>query len=144
MPKLRPWEVETLIYPNGTHGFGASSSPYSTYQFLQNLKGAPKPKNKGQSQSSATRNNTTNQKKDIGKWCEFHNSPTHSTNECWAKQSLVAELKASKSDASSNPESEPEKGKQIIDADPSSIVATTKIQRENPEEGECLFHSQMW
>ena len=25
MPKLRPWEVETPIYPNGTHNFGASS-----------------------------------------------------------------------------------------------------------------------
>ena len=25
MPKLRPWEVETLIYPNGAHSFGASS-----------------------------------------------------------------------------------------------------------------------
>ena len=25
MPKLRPREVETPIYPNGAHGFGASS-----------------------------------------------------------------------------------------------------------------------
>jgi len=25
MPKLRPWEVETPIYPNGAHSFGASS-----------------------------------------------------------------------------------------------------------------------
>ena len=25
MPKLRPWEVETPIYPNGAHNFGASS-----------------------------------------------------------------------------------------------------------------------
>ena len=25
MPKLRPREVETLIYANGTHSFGASS-----------------------------------------------------------------------------------------------------------------------
>ena len=25
MPKLRPWEVETPIYPNGSHSFGASS-----------------------------------------------------------------------------------------------------------------------
>ena len=50
-----------------------------------NSKGAPKLKNKGQGQSGATQKNTTNQKKDIGKWCEFHNSPTHSTNECRAK-----------------------------------------------------------
>ena len=25
MPKLCPWEVETPIYPNGAHSFGASS-----------------------------------------------------------------------------------------------------------------------
>ena len=25
MPKLRPWEVETPIYPHGAHSFGASS-----------------------------------------------------------------------------------------------------------------------
>ena len=25
IPKLRPWEVETPIYPNGAHSFGASS-----------------------------------------------------------------------------------------------------------------------
>ena len=25
MPKLRPWEVETPIYPNRAHSFGASS-----------------------------------------------------------------------------------------------------------------------
>ena len=37
--------------------------------------------------------------------------------------------------------------RQIIDADPTVIVATTTIQLEEPtypEEGEHLFHSQMW
>ena len=98
-----------------------------------------------------TENNTTNPKKDTGKWCEFHNSHTHSTNECRAKHSLVAELKEPESDVLSDPELEPEKGKdkgkKIIDVDPSAIFATTKIQREDPEdpeEGERLFHSQMW
>ena len=94
-------------------------------------KGAPEPQNKGKGQSGVTQNNTTNPKKDTGKWCEFHNSHTHSTNECRAKRSLVAELKEPESDVLSDPESEPEKGKdkgkQIIDADPSAIFATTKI-----------------
>jgi hypothetical protein len=36
---------------------------------------------------------------------------------------------------------------QIIDVDPTAIVATATIQPEeptDPEEGEHLFHSQMW
>jgi hypothetical protein len=59
----------------------------------------------------------------------------------------VAEIK----DKESNPDSESDYeniGKrQIIDAHPTVIVATTTIQPEEPidlEEGEHLFHSQMW
>jgi hypothetical protein len=90
-------------------------------------------------------------KNDTKKWCEFHKSSTHNTSECRAKQSLVAELKASESDACSISKSEPEKGndrgKQIIGAEPNAIVSTTKIQKEEPEypeEVERLFHSKMW
>ena len=63
----------------------------------------------------------------------------------------MAELKALESDACSDPESELDKwngkGKQIIDAKPNVIVAIAKIEKNEPkdqEEGECLFHSQMW
>ena len=60
----------------------------------------------------------------------------------------VVGLKARESNACSDPELEPDKGdgkgKKIIDADPSAIFSTTKLQRgdlEDPEEGECLSHS---
>jgi len=70
-------------------------------------------------------------KKDMGKWCEFHKSSTHNTSECWAKQSLVAELKALESDACSDSKSKPnkgnDKGKQIIDAEHNATVTTTNI-----------------
>jgi hypothetical protein len=59
----------------------------------------------------------------------------------------VAEVKASESDVGSDSESEPERGRQIIDMEPSAIVSTTKLQHgelDEPEEGERLFHSQMW
>jgi hypothetical protein len=59
----------------------------------------------------------------------------------------VAEIK----DKELNPDSESDyenNGKgQIIDADPTAIVATATIQPKeptDPEEGEHLFHSQMW
>jgi hypothetical protein len=59
----------------------------------------------------------------------------------------VAEVKSSESDVGSDSDSEPERGRQIIDMEPSATVATTKLQPsepDEPEEGECLFHSQMW
>ena len=87
----------------------------------------------------------------MGKWCEFRKSPTHNTSECSTKQSLVAKLKASKLDACSDPDSKldknNDKGKQIINAEPSATVANAKIQKNEPEdldEGKHLFHSQTW
>jgi hypothetical protein len=46
----------------------------------------------------------------------------------------VAELKYSELEVDSDFESNPESGKQIIDAKPISIVATTKVQPSEPKE----------
>jgi hypothetical protein len=55
----------------------------------------------------------------------------------------VVEVKDSKSDVGFDYESELEKGRHIIDAEPNAIISTTKIHLGEPdelEEGECLFH----
>ena len=64
---------------------------------------------------------------------------------------MVAELKAFELDACSDSESRPnkgnDKGNQIIDLESNSIVATTNIQKNDPEdveEGECIFQSHIW
>jgi hypothetical protein len=71
-------------------------------------------------------------KKDTKKWCDFHKSPWHNTDECLSKQSLVAEIK----DKESNPNSEfdyENTGKgQIINVDHIAIVTTATIQPEEP------------
>jgi hypothetical protein len=77
----------------------------------------------------------------------FHKIPWHNTDECHSKQSLVAEIKDKELNLDSESDSENTVKRQIIDADPTAIVATATIQPEepiDPEEGECLFHSQMW
>ena len=56
----------------------------------------------------------------------------------------MAKLKVSESDLDFDPVSNMDKGNKIIDVEPSAIVVTTQIQPkylEEPEEGECLFHS---
>jgi hypothetical protein len=45
----------------------------------------------------------------------------------YSKQSLVAEVKASESDAGFDSDSEPERGRWIIDTEPSATIATTKL-----------------
>jgi hypothetical protein len=59
----------------------------------------------------------------------------------------VAEVKSFESDASSDSESEPKRGRQFIDMESSATIATTKVQPsepDEPKEGERLFHSHMW
>jgi hypothetical protein len=99
-------------------------------------KGGLNPQNKGQSKYGKYQDNdskpqekkdTKNKKKDTGKWCDFHKSPWHNTIEFHLKQLLVAEMKASKSYACSDSESELERRRRIIDAELSATVATTKL-----------------
>ena len=66
-------------------------------------------------------------KKDTGKWCNFHKIPQHNIDECCTKQLLAAKMKASYLDLDFESDSDMEKGKQIIDTEPSSTIATTQI-----------------
>ena len=61
-------------------------------------------------------------KKETEKWCELHKSPWHNTDECRAKQSLVAKMKSSELDPDSDSETEPNKGKWIIDAELNATI----------------------
>jgi hypothetical protein len=59
----------------------------------------------------------------------------------------VAKIKAKEPNPGSKYDYENNCKRHIIDIDPTAIVMTTIIQLEeqtNPEEGEHLFHSQMW
>ena len=66
-------------------------------------------------------------KKVTSKWCDFHKIPCHNIDECHTKKSLVANMKDSNLDMDSNSNSKMDKGKQIIDVEPSATIATTKI-----------------
>jgi hypothetical protein len=59
----------------------------------------------------------------------------------------VAKVTTYESDVGYDSGPEPERVRQIIDTEPSATVATTKLhpgEPDEPEEGENLFHSQMW
>jgi hypothetical protein len=59
----------------------------------------------------------------------------------------VVHLKVKYLNPDLNYDSEKNKWKQIIDENPTTTIMTTTIQpkeREEPGEGENLFHSQMW
>jgi hypothetical protein len=86
-------------------------------------------------------------KKNTGKWCDFHKIPWNNTDECHSKKSLVSEIKDKELEPDSESDSKNAGKGHIIDTDPIVIVTTTTIQPKepiDPEEGEHLFHSQMW
>jgi hypothetical protein len=58
---------------------------------------------------------------------------------------MVAKIKDKYPNPNLDPDLENDKRRQIIDAEPTATVTTTTIQpEEDLEEGERLFHSQMW
>jgi hypothetical protein len=104
----------------------------------QNLvKGGPNPQKKGQSKDGKYQDNqskpqakkdTRSKNKDTRKWYDFHKIPWHNTIDCCSKKSLVADVKASESNAGYESESELERGRHIINMEPSATGSTTKLQ----------------
>jgi hypothetical protein len=70
-------------------------------------------------------------KKDTGKWCEFHKIPWHNTDECHSKQSLVVELKEKELEPDSDSDSENNKGKCIIDVEPTATITPQQYNQKN-------------
>jgi hypothetical protein len=109
------------------------------------VKGSPNPQKKGQNKYGNHQDNqsrpqekkeTGKRKKDNMKWFDLHKIPWHNTVDYRSKQSLVDEVKAFESDVGSKYESEPERGRWIIDMEPSATVATTKVQPNELNEPE--------
>jgi hypothetical protein len=67
------------------------------------------------------------QRKISRKWCDLHKIPWHNTVDFHSKKSLVVEAKAFELDVDFDSNSEPERGRKIIDAEPSATIATTKL-----------------
>jgi hypothetical protein len=113
-------------------------------------KGNPNSQNiQPQDNQSKPQENKGNEKmkKDTRKWCDFHKIPWHNIDECHLKIVIGGRAQRNRLSLDSDSDLENNKRRQIIDAEPTAIVATTTIQPEEPkdnEEGEHLFHSQMW
>jgi hypothetical protein len=99
-------------------------------------KGGPNPQNKVQRKDRSPQDNqsrpqakkdTGKTKKDTRKWCDFHKILWHNNIDCLSKHSLVAKVKASESDTDFESESEPKRGREIIDAEPNATISTTKL-----------------
>jgi hypothetical protein len=87
------------------------------------LKNSPRHKKKGHRKT----------KKNTGKWCDFHNSPWHNSDECRSKQSLVDEIKDKEPNPDSESDSENTGKGQIIDADPTVIVQLQQFNHKNQQ-----------
>jgi hypothetical protein len=135
-------KIEQKFKHQNKREFGSANPQQPKYD--KDVPNKQSPENQSKTQEKKGHGKT---KKDTGKWCDFHKSPWHNTDECRSKQSLVAEIKDKEPNPDSESDSENNGKRQIIDADPTAIVATAAIQPEeptDPEEGERLFHSQMW
>jgi hypothetical protein len=135
-------KIEQKFKHQSKREFGSANAQQPKYDKDNPNKQSPENQSKPQEKKGHGKT-----KKDTRKWCEFHKSPWHNTDECRSKQSLVAEIKDKEPNLDSESDSENNGKRHIIDADPTAIVATATIQPEeptDPEEGERLFHSQMW
>jgi hypothetical protein len=81
-----------------------------------------------------SKKDTEKTKKYTRKWCDFHKIHWHNTADCRAKKSLVVEVKAYESNVGFNFDSEPERGRRIIDAEPCATIATTKLRPGEPDD----------
>jgi hypothetical protein len=84
-------------------------------------------------------------KNDTGKWCDFHKITWFNTDEFFSKQSKVDEVEDKEPNPNSESNLENIETRQKINTDPTATTITIQPEEPvDPEEGEHLFHSQIW
>ena len=77
--------------------------------------------------------NKKEKSKNVGNWWDTHKISWHNNDECHARESLLAKLKATNFGLTPSPIETMDRGKCVIKAKQSVIIATIKVQPKEPE-----------
>jgi hypothetical protein len=94
-------KIEQKFKHQNKQEFGSANPQQPKYEKYDPNKHIPKNESKLQENKGHEKT-----KRDTGKWCDFHKIPWQNTDECFSKQSLVAEIKYKEPNPDSESDSE--------------------------------------